>query len=256
MDRRGLAVFEQAQARAERIALWVCTAIACGLHGGLAYAMHARAAEPRPLPATEVAFIEPEPEREPEPELEPESEQEPEPEQRPAPEQKPEPERPRAPMPRAAGNVVTADPSAAADAPVRFVTDPNGRGFGSGLVARGGLTTLRPAAPAQPPAPPAALGPRITPPDQLERQPTLLDADCRGHFPAQSANDLGVVAVVALITPAGAIAKLDIESETPSGQGFARAARECLQRQRFAPALDRQGKPALARTRVTIRFSR
>ena len=62
--------------------------------------------------------------------------------------------------------------------------------------------------------------------------------------------------MVALIQPSGALAKLDVESEAPIGQGFARAARECLQRQRFAPALDRRGKPALARTRITIRFSR
>ena len=142
------------------------------------------------------------------------------------------------PQPAAAGAVVTA--ASDSSSPVRFVTDPNGRGFGYGLVARGGRALP---APAPPPPPPAALAPRITPPDQLERQPTLLDGDCRGYFPAQSTHDLGLVAAVALIQPSGALAKLDVESEAPIGQGFARAARECLQRQRFAPALDRRASP-------------
>jgi hypothetical protein len=80
--------------------------------------------------------------------------------------------------------------------------------------------------------------------------------DCRGYFPDQAQTDLGRVALIAIVRPDGSIAKLDVASETPPGQGFAHAARACIQTQRFDPALDKKGRPATARTQISLRFSR
>jgi outer membrane biosynthesis protein TonB len=136
-------------------------------------------------------------------------------------------------------------------APVRFATDPNGRGYASGLVAANGTAAPRPEPATQPLA--AAT---ITPADQLQRQPTWLGDDCHGYFPDQAQSDLGEVALVALVRPDGSVARLDMQSERPANQGFARAARACLQHQRFDPALDRKGNTTLARTLIRLRFSR
>jgi hypothetical protein len=115
---------------------------------------------------------------------------------------------------------------------------------------------------AAPPAPPtAAAHPKpasdgITPADQLDRQPIWRGDDCRGYFPDRAHSDLGRVALIAVVRSDGSIAKLDVASETPEGQGFASAARACIQNQRFSPALDKKGRPTTARTQIGLRFSR
>jgi outer membrane biosynthesis protein TonB len=167
---------------------------------------------------------------------------------------------PDPPAPARAGALLTAieTPEAKEDEPVRFVSDPNGRGYGTGIVARGGTaergessSVLRPEAP-----PRAATGFRITPADQLRRQPVLLGDSCRGYFPDHAQQDQGLVSIIATVQSSGAIARLEIESETPDGEGFASAARACLARRRFVPALDERGEPTGARTRINLRFTR
>lgn len=166
---------------------------------------------------------------------------------------------PEPPAPARAGALLTAQetPAAKDDAPVRFVSDPNGRGYGTGIVARGGTAEHgESSAPNPQPPPRAASGFRITPPDQLRRQPMLLGDSCRGFFPQHARPDQGLVSVIATVQSSGVIAKLEIESEAPSSEGFAGAARACLTRRRFVPALDEHGEPTDARTRINLRFTR
>jgi TonB family protein len=150
-------------------------------------------------------------------------------------------------------------PSPANDEPVRFVTDPNGRGYGSGMVARGGTADYAEhAVPVPAVASPApAAKPGLVFADKLSRQPSLGSADpCRGFFPQSAHSNRGQVSVIATVRDQGSIARVEIESETPAGQGFGAAARACLSKQRFEPALDDAGKPTAARTRIRISFDR
>jgi hypothetical protein len=141
-----------------------------------------------------------------------------------------------------------------ADEPVRFVSDPNGRGYGSGVVAR--ANTPAPVSVAPPPAR-ARGADAITPESELQRPPSLVGGDgCRSEFPQRASADVGQVRAIAIIDAAGAMTRLEFESETPRAQGFGAAARACLSHQRFAPALDKYGRPARARLRVTLHFAR
>jgi hypothetical protein len=137
--------------------------------------------------------------------------------------------------------------------PVRFVSDPNGHGYASDALATGGTSNAKPAAPLPPPA---ATSERITPAADLQREPLWQGDDCRGYFPERARADLGHVALLAVVRASGSIARLDVQTETPPSQGFAEAARACIQHQHFAPALDRAGRPATARTSISLRFSR
>jgi len=158
-----------------------------------------------------------------------------------------------------AGAVLTAPETAepTPEEPVRFVSDPNGQSYGTGIVARGGLAghgtgnTIAP----PPPAPVQATEP-ITPANRLRRQPLLIGDGCRGHFPEHARPDQGFVTLIATVQSNGAIARLAVDSESPPGEGFAKAARSCLARRRFTPALDERGEATAARTRIHLRFTR
>jgi hypothetical protein len=165
---------------------------------------------------------------------------------------------PDPPAPARAGKLMTATeaPDARDDEPVRFVSDPNGRGYGTGIVARGGTAEHGEGSRLRPEPPRAASGVRITPADQLRRQPVLLGDSCRGYFPDHARPDQGLVSIIATVQASGAIVRLEIESETPGGEGFASAARACLARRKFVPALDEHGEPTGARTRINLRFTR
>jgi protein TonB len=239
-----------------RIIRNACIAAAGCVHLVLAGFLAAPVAPELAIPATEV-------------ELEPIKEAPPPPEPPPSPPSAAEPEPPptkmlvrRAPAPpspaRAAALLTARDdtPEAPNEAPVRFVSDPNGQGYGTEMVARGGTAEHGESGPLAPQQPLAAARPRITASDRLQRQPTLIGTDCRGYFPDHARQDQGLVSIVATVLASGAIAKLEIESETPRGEGFANAARACLGRRKFTPALDRQGSPTGARTRINLRFTR
>jgi hypothetical protein len=159
------------------------------------------------------------------------------------------------PAPAPAGPLLTTVATTpSADEPVRFVSDPNGRGYASGVVAR--ATTPAPVPATPPPALPRAAD-AITPESELQRPPGLIGGDgCRSEFPRRASADVGQVRAIAIIDAAGAMTRLELESETPRAQGFGAAARACLSHQRFAPALDKHGLPARARLRVTLHFAR
>ncbi|MCA9614210.1 MAG: energy transducer TonB [Sandaracinus sp.] len=184
----------------------------------------------------------------------------------------------RAPAPRAtpaeptsepppaarAGEVLTAEGPGPREA-VRFVSDASGGRFGHGVVAVGGTAEhglagarvggegIAPTPPA--PSPPAA--PEITPASELRRPPALRrENPCAGVFPERATADRADVTVRLVVRPDGATTRLSVEDESPAGQGFGALARRCLMRERFVPALDREGEPTPAAARVTIRFVR
>lgn len=241
----------------------LCIALALAAHGAcvLAFARARTATAPK-LRELEVTLLAPPPSLEPEPP--PEKTPEPVRAQAPKAARAPERSQPPSPSPARAGALLTAPapqaPPPANAEPVRFVTDPNGRGYGSGMVARGGTAEradeLVPA-PQAPRAPAGPAKPGLVLAERLSRQPSLGAHDpCRGFFPEGARSDRGEVSVIATVQDRGRVVQTEIELESPAGQGFGAAARACLSRQRFEPALDEDGKPAAARTRVRITFAR
>lgn len=250
-------------ARDREAARWLlCAALACLTHGAcVAYfaQRRAEAAAPR-LRELEVELLAPEPPPPPAP-------------PQPAPAEPPPAQPVRAParsnpaaepaQPARAGALLTQPetpaPQPATDEPVRFVTDPGGRGYGSGLVARDGTAERADGLPAAEPEAPASAAKRagLVFAAKLSRQPVLATADpCRGYFPKSARSDRGEVSAIATVRDHGAVARTEIEREAPLGQGFGAAARACLAQQRFEPALDDAGKRTAARIRVRIAFTR
>ena len=236
-----------------------CVALACTVHGAcVVYFASERAdiLETPKLRELEVTMLDPEPP----PPIAPLPEPEP---AKPPPAARAERAKAAAPSPARAGALLTQpetpSPTPTADEPMRFVTDPNGRGYGSGMVARGGSADhAEQAVPVPPtPAPIASAKPGLVFAEHLSRQPSLGALDpCRGYFPQTAQSNRGEVSVIATVRDQGTVVRTEIENESPLGQGFGAAARACLAKQRFEPALDDTGKPSAARTRIRIQFSR
>lgn len=178
---------------------------------------------------------------------------------------------PVAPMAARAGALLTARDDApkttASEAPVEFVTDPNGTSYGGGVVARGGTsdfgekganaTGTPSATAATTPIAPARKPDDIVAPGDLSRQAKLSGDDaCRGFFPAAASVDSALVTVALVVRANGAVSTASVVSETPPGQGFGAAARSCMLSSRFAAALDREGKSVTSATTVRVRFTR
>jgi protein TonB len=67
--------------------------------------------------------------------------------------------------------------------------------------------------------------------------------------------DYQVVPILVTVGPDGAAVSVKVISDP--GHGFGRAARECALRQRYVPALDRQGRPITATTPpINVKFTR
>ncbi len=79
---------------------------------------------------------------------------------------------------------------------------------------------------------------------------------CADLFPYAAQSDSGVVAVALDVAVSGQPHESQIVGEAPAGQGFALAARECVRRLRFAPAIDSSGKAIASRSVVKLRFER
>lgn len=172
---------------------------------------------------------------------------------------------PSAPAVARAGNVVTAKSDAPAPAEaVDFVTDPDGRSFGSGVVARGG--TLERATVPTPVAPPpgpavvrvaAGSGDVPVATENLGRPARLDDANpCAGFYPPAASADSGLVTLALVVRPSGELAAANVVDESPRGEGFGAAARACLAKTSFTPALDRAGKAVTAAVSIRVRFTR
>lgn len=147
-----------------------------------------------------------------------------------------------------------------ADAPVDFVTDPNGRSYGYGVVTRGGTSPAGGAkaeSPAPAPAAPVASAPGLAGPADLSERPHLgVDDPCRGFFPAAASADAAAAVLRVVVEPSGKVRAVTVVSETPSGQGFGAAARQCLRGQRFSIPRDHDGNAVAAATTVRVRFDR
>jgi hypothetical protein len=167
-----------------------------------------------------------------------------------------------APARAAAGKLLTAVApavNAGADAPIDFVTDPNGSSYGFGVVSRGGTspgegskgtsTTVAPPTSAPPPAL-ASAG------DLSERPRLVVDDACRGFFPEQATADSAAAVVRVVIEPSGKVRSVTLLEETPSGQGFGTAARSCIRAQRFSIPRDREGRAVATATAIRVRFER
>jgi len=220
-----------------------------------------------PVPVTQMVEVELPPPPEPKPEPEPEPvEQAPEPEVVPPPPVKPAP-RPRAvkppppppepkpaPPPAAAeaGKVLEAkEPAAASDSVVTGEAQQHAGGTTeSGGTSKQAVRDLSARAAGVP-------GGTGTDVDQ-SRQPQLAGGaqwDC--PFPME-ADDEGIDhAVVTLrveVAADGGVSK--VEATNDPGYGFAREARRCASRKRWAPGFNREGQPASAVALVRVRFDR
>ena len=151
---------------------------------------------------------------------------------------------------------------------VSFVTDRAGTSYGSGVVARGGTADFgapgaKPGG-AREPAPGASVAKAsagnadaLVPAADLTRPPRLAIEDaCKGYFPTIADADDAVVSVVVVVKASGAVTSASIASESPGGQGFGKAARECLLAHRFVPALGRSGDAVATSTLIKVRFAR
>jgi hypothetical protein len=191
----------------------------------------------------------------------------------PAPEAHVEAQLPRpqgSPPPAArAGALVTAKVDAPSaqhpDAPVDFVTDPNGQSYGGGVVAVGGKAEIG-LATAQAKGTGTSerhtqntvgAGDGLTPLADLSQKPRLEEADpCRGYFPSNALDDVAQVSLRIIVGKTGRVSSVTLLSETPLSQGFGAAARACILTKQFTAALDRSGMPAATTTRINVRFSR
>jgi protein TonB len=227
--------------------------------GGLAARLPARTAEAPPR----VSEIELAPPPAPPPPPPPE-EKAPEP----PPEKAPDaPARSIEPQVARAGNVVTAkaDAPSVSEEAVDFVTDPEGKSFGSGVVARGG--TLDRASTPVPVTPRAGApvvrggsgpaAPGITAPENLSRAARLEEANpCAGFYPDGAMADAGQVTLALVVGPSGQVRSLSVVDETPAREGFGAAARACLGKKTLSPAVDKEGRPTTAALTVRVRFTR
>jgi outer membrane biosynthesis protein TonB len=164
------------------------------------------------------------------------------------------------PRAASAAPLLTANESAPEpEAPVRFVTDPNGTAFGFGSVARGGTAregTGSSTAPVAPTAPPP-VDPDAPFRGALGRPPKLDAFDpCRGFFPRSAQVDRGDAAVRVIVAADGRVRNVAVVAERPAAQGFGPAARACLLATRFEPALDTSGRAVVAVAPITVKFSR
>jgi protein TonB len=234
--------------------------IAIGLHVALAlFAPTDGATMSRALPPMEVELAPPAP---PKPkEIEVPKPEALEPEKAPPP---PRAAAPRAPAPAAAGKLLTAEPAAqATDAPLDFVTDPNGGQYGFGVVARGGSKEPREGVAAPVPSPSIAAGavPKagdgLVAAADLSEKPRLVNDDpCAGFYPSDAVVDTAFAVVRVIVERDGRTRNVQLVNETPAGQGFGPAARRCLSAQRWSPAKDHDGHAVPTATTFRVHFRR
>lgn len=174
---------------------------------------------------------------------------------------------PNAPQAARAGALLTAKetaPSAKQDELVDFVTDPAGASYGSGVVARGGSAdhgehgaTAREVRSGLVQTAAQAGGEPLTAVSNLSRRAALAAQNpCVGFYPSEASVDSGAVTLTLVVRADGRVASALVVSETPAGEGFGKAARACLERQRFEPSLDRAGLAVTAPATIKLRFTR
>ncbi|MBK7402664.1 MAG: energy transducer TonB [Myxococcales bacterium] len=169
-----------------------------------------------------------------------------------------------------AGNLLTVKdeaPKQPGEEPTAFVTDPNGSQYGSGTVMKGGTADKSGGGPVST-APPSGSGsgtPKAAPPPaptapetDLSAQPVITGGKnvCAGYFPGEADEDKGFVQIVVDVDATGKVNKVAVVKETPKGQGFDKAARNCLLSKKVTPGLDSSGRPMAKSLTVNLNFSR
>jgi protein TonB len=167
----------------------------------------------------------------------------------------------QAPAKAAAGRLLTAEPSPShtdTNAPLDFVTDPDGKSYGFGVVSRGGTSAGEGVKTAVTTAvAPAPVAPSLAAPADLAEKPHLLAEDpCRGFYPGGASIDAAAAVVRVIIEPSGKVRDVTLVSETPAGEGFGAAARQCIRQQRFSPPRDHDGHGVATATTIRVRFDR
>lgn len=148
-----------------------------------------------------------------------------------------------------------------------FVSDPDGKEYGSGNAAVGG-TADHGAAGAAASGKPGGTGTggsgsvaapqvQVAPPVDKSRPASLtIDNPCKGFFPGDADDDVGRVVVIVTVKPDGGVQTVSVAEENPKGQGFGKAARTCLLSAKFNPAWDKSGTPMVTTQQFNIRFTR
>ncbi|HEU4410878.1 MAG TPA: energy transducer TonB [Polyangiaceae bacterium] len=86
-------------------------------------------------------------------------------------------------------------------------------------------------------------------------KPEGSDWDCSSLFPPDASVNVAHVLLAVRVDPDGRARSVSVLSDP--GEGFGAAARACALRQRYRPALDRDGKPTAAQTApFRVRFTR
>ncbi|MFO0659972.1 MAG: hypothetical protein U0165_09105 [Polyangiaceae bacterium] len=153
------------------------------------------------------------------------------------------------------------------EAPVEFVTDPNGQSYGGGVVARGGTADFGARGAQVTPTTPRAAEPTagsaarkaddVVAAADLSAQAKLTANDaCRGYFPSGAESDNAVVALALVVRSDGRVGTATVLSESPASQGFGAAARTCMLASRFSPGLDKGGMAVTSATTIRVRFTR
>jgi protein TonB len=193
-------------------------------------------------------------------------------------EKEPEPVKTVAPQPVAAppppppaaaqaGKTLTAEPKA--DDPYDMtnftITQGNNDNYAGGTTRSDGTNKEPPKGPVAAPGAPTGTGTVAAPPPPPPPAPTVdksraartVNDDWNCPFPpeADSAQiDSAQVIVEVQVGPNGAPSGVKVLSDP--GNGFGREALRCAMRQRFTPALDRDGNTVPGVTRVRVRFDR
>lgn len=178
-----------------------------------------------------------------------------------------------APPPAAAkvGSLLTApddsknDPDEGA---VKFLSDENGKEYGSGTAALGGTADQGgPNAKASgtpggngngsPTSTGTGAAVQVKPPVDMSKPASLaIDNPCKGFFPGDADDDLATVKVMVTVKPDGGVQTVAVLDENPKGQGFGKAARTCMLSAKFNAALGVDGKATSATQQFNIRFTR
>jgi hypothetical protein len=150
--------------------------------------------------------------------------------------------------------VAALEPPKGPEQPVDFVSDADGKSFGSGVVAAGAAADVGIAGAS---SIQGRVGAARTPPGEQRRRPRLTEPDvCRGYFPPAARADHGVVQLSVDVRQSGEVAWVSVISENPAGEGFGPAATRCVEARTFEPGLDGRGRPVDAAATLIIRFSR
>jgi hypothetical protein len=150
--------------------------------------------------------------------------------------------------------VAVAEPPKGPDEPVDFVSDADGKAFGSGSVAAGGTADVGAVGAS---ATQGRVGAARSTLSDQRRRPRLTEPDvCHGYFPQSARADHGVVNLSVDVRQSGEVARVSVISENPAGEGFGSAATRCVEARTFEPGLDARGRPVDSAASLLIRFNR